>query len=96
MTDSRPQVTFEEFQRLVAQTLQVDVSQVTPEASFMEDLYADSIRLVELFLSLGEKGIRIPFEEAWNIKTVGDAYRLYSAHSHGSDSEPLTTETQRH
>ena len=96
MTDSRQQVTFEEFQRLVAQTLQVDESQVTPEASFMEDLYADSIRLVELFLSLGEKGISIPFDEAWNIKTVGDAYWLYSAHVSGSDSTTLTTETQRH
>ncbi len=80
MTESRPQVPFEEFQHLVAQTLQVDESKVTPEASFTDDLYADSIRLVELFLSLGEKGISIPFDEAWNIKTVGDAYRLYSTH----------------
>ncbi len=86
MTESHQQATFEEFQRLVAQALQVDVSQVTPEASFMEDLYADSIRLVELFLSLGEKGISIPFDEAWNIKTVGDAYRLYSAHATSVES----------
>ena len=96
MTESRPQVPFEEFQHLVAQALQVDESKVTPEASFMDDLYADSIRLVELFLSLGEKGISIPFDEAWNIKTVGDAYRLYSAHASGSDSAPLTTEAQSH
>ncbi len=86
MTESRQQVTFEEFRRQVAQALQVDESQVTPEASFMEDLYADSIRLVELFLSLGEKGITIPFDEAWNIKTVGDAYHLYSAHAPTSES----------
>ncbi len=86
MTESRPQVTFEEFQHLVAQALQVEESKVTPEASFMDDLYADSIRLVELFLSLGERGISIPFDEAWNIKTVGDAYRLYSTHAAAAES----------
>ncbi len=85
MTDAKNPITFEEFQHMVSEALQVDVSLVTPEASFMKDLYADSIRLVELLLSLEDKGIKIPFEEAWNIQTVGDAYRLYSAHA--SDRE---------
>ena len=46
----------------------------------MEDLYADSIRLVEMLLLMEEKGIHIPFEDAWNIKTVGDAYQHYIQH----------------
>jgi len=44
---------------------------VIPEAAFVDDLYADSIRLVELLVTMEEQGIEIPFEEAWNIKTVG-------------------------
>ncbi len=81
MTQPVKPISFEEFRRLIATALQVDESQVTAEASFMDDLYADSIRLVELFLNLSERGITIPFDEAWNIKTVGDAYRLYSTHT---------------
>ncbi|MGD0726502.1 MAG: acyl carrier protein [Spirochaetia bacterium] len=74
-------IPFEQFRHLVAQELHVDESLVVPEASFVEDLFTDSIRLVELMLILGEKGIAIPFEEAWNVRTVGDAYRLYSSHA---------------
>ncbi len=83
MTGPSNPISFEEFQRLVSQALEVDERQVVPEASFVKDLYADSIRLVELLLSLEEKGVDIPFEEAWNIETVGDAYRLYTAQEAG-------------
>ena len=71
--------TFEEFRRLVAQELHVDESRVTAEASFVDDLYADSIRLVEMMLRFRDQGITIPMEEAWTVKTVGDAYRIYSS-----------------
>jgi acyl carrier protein len=74
-------ITFEEFRRLIAKELHVEESLVVPEASFVENLYADSIRLVELMLRLAEQGITIPMEEAWNVKTVGDAYRVYSRHA---------------
>lgn len=73
-------ISFEEFRHLVAQELQVEESQVVPEASFVQDLFADSIRLVELMLRLEEEGIEIPLEEAWNVETVGDAYQLYTGH----------------
>jgi acyl carrier protein len=73
---------------MIAQELQVEESQVVPEASFVRDLFVDSIRLVELMLSLAEKGIDIPFEEAWNVNTVQDAYQLYSAHTGLSTSSP--------
>lgn len=73
-----PRITFEEFRRIVAEELDVDESQVLPEASFVEDLMADSIQLVEMMLHLEERGIRIPLEAAWQVRTVGDAYRLYA------------------
>ncbi len=73
-------VSFEDFRLLVARELHIEVERVTEKAAFVEDLYADSIRLVELMFTLEKKGISIPMEEAWNVKTVGDAYRVYAAH----------------
>jgi len=71
-------ISFEEFRRIVAKELQVDESKVVPDASFVEDLFVDSIKLVELMLRLEEEGINIPLESAWDVETVGDAYRLYA------------------
>ena len=73
-----PKITFEEFRRIIAEELDVDEEQVVPEASFVEDLMADSIQLVEMMLRLEERGISIPMEKAWQVRTVGDAYRLYT------------------
>ena len=70
-------VTFDEFRRMIAQELQVDEEQVVREASFVEDLFADSLKLVRLMLRLEELGIAIPMERAWEVQTVGDAYQLY-------------------
>jgi acyl carrier protein len=59
---------------LVAERLAVDEAQVVREASFVEDLNADSLDLVELIMSLEEEfDIEIPDEEAEKIQTVGDA-----------------------
>lgn len=74
-------MSFEEFRRVIAQELQVEESTVVPEASFVEDLFADSIRLVEMMLHMAEKGIGFPIEEAWGVRTVGDAYQLYCRHA---------------
>jgi acyl carrier protein len=74
---SKAPITFEEFKHLVADGLQVDESKVVPEASFVSDLMVDSIKLVELMLGLEENGINIPMEAAWDVQTVGDAYRVY-------------------
>jgi len=74
-------VTFQEFRRIIAQGLQVDEGKVVPEASFVEDLFADSLQLVKLMLHMEEMGIEVPMERAWEIETVGDAYRLYKAHA---------------
>jgi acyl carrier protein len=74
-------MTFQEFRRIIARELQVDEGQVVCEASFMEDLSADSIQLVSLVLRMEDLGIGIPLEAAWEIETVGDAYRFYREQS---------------
>ncbi len=70
-------ITFDEFRHMLAEALQVDEARVVPEASFVTDLAVDSIKLVELMLGLEENGINIPIESAWDVETVGDAYRVY-------------------
>jgi len=70
-------IAFEEFKHLIADVLQVEETKVVPEASFVSDLLVDSIKLVELMLGLEENGINIPMEAAWDVQTVGDAYRVY-------------------
>ncbi|MEW6716055.1 MAG: acyl carrier protein [Chloroflexota bacterium] len=76
-------IPFEEFQHLVAEYLQVEEEKVVREASFIQDLFADSIQLVSLMLGLEEQGIEIPMEAAWDVETVGDAYQLYVKHATG-------------
>jgi acyl carrier protein len=74
---SKGPITFEEFQHMLADVLQMDENQLTSNASFVNDLMVDSIKLVELMLGLEENGINIPMEAAWDVQTVGDAYRVY-------------------
>jgi acyl carrier protein len=78
MKDTDTPVSFEEFRRMIARELHLDESKVRPDASFVDDLYADSIRLVEMMLRLKEQGVTIPMEDAWNVRTVEDAYKVYS------------------
>jgi acyl carrier protein len=68
------EVLLEEVRTLVAEQLGVDRAIVTTNASFEEDLRADSLTLVELLMALEEKFELpdIPEEEADKIKTVGD------------------------
>jgi len=61
---------------VIMEQLGVDAEQVTPEASFTDDLGADSLALVELIMEFEDKfDIQIPDEEAEKIRTVGDAYK---------------------
>ncbi len=66
---------FAKVRRLVAEELNIDEGEVTPEASFQDDLGADSLALVELIMAFEEKFEidNIPDEDAEKIKTVGDA-----------------------
>jgi acyl carrier protein len=62
----------DDVKKIVVDRLGVDASQVTMEASFIEDLGADSLDTVELVMALEEKfGLEIPDEEAEKITKVG-------------------------
>ena len=69
----------ERLRKIVVEQLGVEESEVKPEASFVDDLNADSLDLVELVMSLEEefsnesKRLEIPDEDAEKIKTVQDA-----------------------
>ncbi len=59
---------------IIVQQLGVDKEKVTPEASFVDDLGADSLDVVELVMALEEEfGVEIPEEAAEKIATVKDA-----------------------
>lgn len=59
---------------IIVDKLGVEESEVTPEASFTNDLGADSLDTVELIMEFEKEfGIEIPDEEAEKISTVGDA-----------------------
>ncbi|GAA6826225.1 hypothetical protein VN1226_10780 [Helicobacter pylori] len=67
---------FETIQAVIAEQLEIDVSQVTPEAKLVKDLGVDSLDIVELIMALEERfGIEIPDEQAEKIVNVGDAMR---------------------
>ncbi|MCX8084867.1 MAG: acyl carrier protein [Calditerrivibrio sp.] len=60
--------------KIIAEQLNIDEAQVKPEASFIDDLGADSLDTVELIMALEEEfDIEIPDDVAEKIKTVGDA-----------------------
>jgi len=64
---------FEKVQEIVAEKLGVEKSKITNEASFIDDLGADSLDTVELIMKMEEEfDIEIPDEEAEKLKTVGD------------------------
>ncbi|HHV79756.1 MAG TPA: acyl carrier protein [Firmicutes bacterium] len=65
---------FEKVKSIIVEQLQVDEDSVVPEASFVDDLGADSLDIVELIMALEEEfDIEIPDEDAENITTVGEA-----------------------
>lgn len=70
----------ERVQKIVVEHLGVDEAKVKPEASFIDDLEADSLDTVELVMAFEEEfGIEIPDEAAEKIQTVDDAVKLISS-----------------
>ncbi len=72
---------FERIQAIVADKLSIDEASVTMDASFIDDLNADSLDIVELIMALeDELDMEIPDEDVENFKTVGDVVNYVKAH----------------
>ena len=80
MAASREEVS-ERVKEVLTEQLGVDEDQINDEASFQEDLDADSLDLVELIMELEDQfGVKISDEEAQKIGTVGQAVDFVLAH----------------
>ncbi|CAN5255148.1 acyl carrier protein [soil metagenome] len=78
MTDG---TTYDRLKKLIVEQLGVDEEEVQPQASFVEDLNADSLDLVELIMSLEEEfGMEISDEDAEKIQKVQDAVDFIEEH----------------
>jgi acyl carrier protein len=74
-------VVFNKVKDIIIEQLGVDESEVKPEASFIDDLGADSLDIVELIMALEEEfELEIPDKDAEKIVTVGDAVEYIKAH----------------
>jgi acyl carrier protein len=62
------------MKKVIAEQLDANESEVTEKTSFVDDLGADSLAIVELVLAMEEAfGVAIPDDEAENLRTIGDA-----------------------
>ncbi|MCP4582339.1 MAG: acyl carrier protein [candidate division Zixibacteria bacterium] len=71
----------ERVKNIIVESLNVDAEKVTPDASFVDDLDADSLDQVELILALEEEfDCQIPEDEASKITNVGEAIEYLNKH----------------
>jgi len=75
----------ERVKQIIVEQLGVDEGEVTPNASFVDDLGADSLDTVELVMAFEEAfDIEIPDEDAEKIRSVKDAVDYINSHAKGS------------
>ncbi len=68
---------YERVKEIISEQLNVDENEISPEKSFVDDLGADSLDLVELIMALEEEfDLEISDEEAQKIRTVGEAIKF--------------------
>ncbi|HUZ76273.1 MAG: acyl carrier protein [Chloroflexota bacterium] len=73
---------YDRMKKIIVDQLGAEEADVTPQASFVEDLNADSLDLVELIMSLEEEfNLEISDEDAEKIHTVGDALEYVQEHT---------------
>ena len=71
----------DKVKKIIAEKLSVDISEVVPEASFVDDLGADSLDLVELIMSMEEEfEVDISDDDAEKMVTVKDAFDYIKEH----------------
>ena len=71
---------FEKLQKIISEVLNMDVDEITPETTFVDDLGADSLDIFQIIMGIEEEfDIEIPQEEAEKIVTVGDAAEAIKA-----------------
>lgn len=74
----------EKMKEILAEMLDIDPADITENASFSEDLGADSLDLFEMVVKLqDEYHFEIPMEDLEKIKTVGDAVNYFKDHNIG-------------
>ncbi len=65
---------FEKLQQVIADVLDIDKTQITPETTFVQDLGADSLDIMEIIMRLEDEfGVHVPDETIESIVTVKDA-----------------------
>ena len=77
-----PETIFKTMQDLIAEQFAIDADEVTMDSSFLDDLGADSVDLVELVMAMEEEFDigEIDEEDLQSLKTVGDCVRYLSSH----------------
>ncbi len=82
MSEDKIQKIQDKVRKIIAEKLSVDTNEVVPEASFVDDLGADSLDLVELIMSMEEEfDIEISDEESEKMVKVEDAYNYIQEHA---------------
>ena len=81
----------ERVKKIVVEHLGVEADKVTDNASFIDDLGADSLDTVELVMAFEEEfGCEIPDDAAEKIQTVGDAVKFLEQHASAAGTPPAS------